>query len=131
MTIDRIDHIVLTTGDLDACLRFYRDILGMDAQCKSGRYSLRFGTQKINIHTRAAEFLPAAAQPTAGALDLCFVVTGSIEDVRRELTEAGVVPETAVVDRNGALGAMKSVYLRDPDGNLIELCSYEQRASIQ
>ena len=74
MRIDGFDHIVLTTSDLDACLAFYAGLLGMRAEERDGRYSLFFGNQKINLHRRPAEFLPAAAYPLAGSLDLCLAL---------------------------------------------------------
>lgn len=125
MNIERIDHLVLTTSDLEKCLHFYRDILGMKVRCKNDRCSIYFGKQKINIHARPGEFLPAAAMPMPGALDLCFVVKEPIADIVNLLKAQGVMPETGIVERNGALGKMRSVYVRDPDGNLIELCNYE------
>ena len=124
MKIASLDHLVLTTNDLTACLKFYAEVLSMAAVCKDNRYALHFGKQKINIHTKAAEFLPAAKNPQVGSLDLCFVIDEPIENVYDELISKGVSLETEIVERNGALGKMKSVYLRDPDGNLIELCSY-------
>lgn len=127
--IKRLDHFVLTTARLDECLHFYADVLGMRVSHENGRYALFFGRQKINIHTRPAEFLPAAACPQSGALDLCFVVDGPIEEARRMLRARGIVPETEIVKRRGALGDMRSIYLRDPDGNLVELCSYETGAN--
>lgn len=92
----------------------------------NGRYALLFGKQKINIHTRAAEFLPAANNPQIGSLDICLVVKEPIDTVYSELTSKGINLETGIMERHGALGRMKSIYLRDPDGNLIELCSYDQ-----
>lgn len=124
MEISRLDHFVLTTARLEECLRFYTDILGMELRRENGRYALFFGAAKINIHTRPAEFLPAAKDPRPGALDLCFVVRSPIEVVLRELQARGISPETGIVPRYGAGGAMRSIYLRDPDGNLVELCSY-------
>ena len=124
MNISHLDHFVLTTAHLEECLHFYRDILGMELRHENGRYALFFGTSKINIHTRPAEFLPAAAKPATGALDLCFAVDMPIEEIAQELRTKGVVPETGIVTRHGARGAMQSIYLSDPDGNLIELCSY-------
>ena len=124
MEISRLDHFVLTTAHLEECLRFYTDILGMELRRENGRYALFFGAAKINIHTRPAEFLPAAKDPRPGALDLCFVVRSPIEVVMRELQARGISPETGIVPRHGAGGAMRSIYLRDPDGNLVELCIY-------
>ncbi len=125
INIERLDHFVLTTAHPEACLHFYADILGMRVSRENGRCALFFGRQKINIHTRPAEFLPAARCPQPGALDLCFVVDGPIEAVRRTLHARGALPETEIVKRRGALGDMRSIYLRDPDGNLVELCCYE------
>ena len=115
MKYKTIDHIVITTENLEACLHFYVDILGMRAEEKNGKYALFFGNQKFNIHTRKAEFLPAAGNPEYG----------SIEDAEKEIKEKGGAIEEGPVTRHGALGEMKSIYLRDPDGNLIELASYE------
>ena len=92
MEISRLDHFVLTTARLEECLRFYTDILGMELRRENGRYALFFGAAKINIHTRPAEFLPAAKDPRPGALDLCFVVRSPIEAVMRELQARGISP---------------------------------------
>lgn len=124
MKLNGFDHIVLTTADLGACLAFYEGLLGMRAEEKDGRYSLFFGTQKFNIHTRPAEFLPAAAYPLAGSLDLCFAAEGDAEAVCAELRAKGAPLVSGVVPRHGARGEMKSIYLRDPDGNLVELGFY-------
>ncbi len=126
MKLKNLDHIVLTTKDLDACLHFYRDILGMEAVNNNGRWALTFGDQKINIHTKPGEFQPAAAHPEYGSLDLCLIVEGPIESVKRKVEEKGWEILEGIVPRNGARGAMKSIYLRDPDGNLVELAVYEE-----
>ena len=124
MKILGMDHFVLTTQNLEACLRFYTEVLGMEQTKTSGRFILRFGSQKINIHTRPAEFLPAAEHPVAGSLDLCFEIEDDIEAVLAELKSKNAQLVTGIVERNGAKGKMRSVYLRDPDGNLIEIASY-------
>lgn len=124
MQIATLDHFVITTKNLEECLQFYTDTLGMEKKITNGRYSLWFGSQKINIHTRLAEFLPAAAQPTPGSLDLCFEIEGDIETALAELKKKNAPLVTGIVERNGAKGKMRSIYLRDPDGNLIELASY-------
>lgn len=124
MRIGNLDHLVMTTQDLDDCLHFYVDVLGMRCERSNGRYSVRFGTgdfEKFNIHTRKAEFLPAAAHPTYGSLDLRLVVDEKIDAVRREVEESGYPIEEGPVVRYGARGEMQSIYLRDPDGNLIEV----------
>lgn len=84
MKYKTIDHIVITTENLEACLHFYVDILGMRAEEKNGKYALFFGNQKFNSHTRKAEFLPAAGNPEYGSLDLCLAIEGSIEDAEKK-----------------------------------------------
>ena len=124
MIVLALDHFVITTNNLETCLRFYTETLGMEAKETSGRFSLWFGSQKINIHTRPAEFLPAAAHPLPGSLDLCFEIEDDMEVVLAELKSKNAPLVTGIVERNGAKGKMRSIYLRDPDGNLVELASY-------
>ena len=125
MKLTRLDHFVLTTGNVAECLHFYRDVLGMDVREQNGRLALFFGSaelpQKINIHRVPAEFPPAAAHPVSGSLDLCFLAEGPMQDIQREVAAAGWPVEMGPVERNGAVGVMDSLYLRDPDGNLIEI----------
>ena len=122
MRIDRLDHLVLTVADLGATIAFYERVLGMEAQTfGEGRRALAFGDQKINLHQAGAEFEPKAAAPTPGSGDLCFIADGPIEAIAEELND---VVELGPVERTGALGEMDSVYLRDPDGNLIEVAVY-------
>ncbi len=130
MNINTLDHIVLTTAHLEECLHFYVDILGMKLLEKDGRYALGFGNQKINIHRRKGEFLPAAAHVTCGSLDFCLITTDDIESVKKELLENGIVPEEGIVKRTGALGPIDSIYLRDPDGNLVEIAAYQSSLDI-
>lgn len=124
MTLSYIDHLVLVTAHLKECIAFY-EALGMKARFIKGRWALYFGREKINIHTRPGEFQPAAEKPVPGSLDCCFAVADPIEKVYEELREKKMPLISSIVDRHGALGPMKSVYLRDPDGNLVELCHYE------
>lgn len=124
MQITALDHFVLTTQDFDRCVWFYCDVLGMELLCKDGRYALRFGTQKINIHRRPAEFLPAAENPVSGSLDLCLLTSTELPLVRMELEKQGLTLEAGIVERNGASGKLQSLYVRDPDGNLIEISKY-------
>ena len=124
MKISGIDHLVLTTSKLEACLKFYKEVLGLEVACRNGRYALYFGSSKINIHTKPAEFLPAARHPQAGSLDICLVADEPIEEIRQELLAKGIPLEQDVVERHGARRKMKSIYLRDPDGSLVEICSY-------
>ena len=125
MHIIRMDHLVITTQNLSACLAFYGEILGMSIVHVHGRYAVQFGNQKLNIHTKKAEFLLAADHPTYGCLDLCFVVDEDIQSVKHVIEAKGYPVEEGPVCRHGALWAMNSIYLRDPDSNLIELCSYQ------
>lgn len=126
MHILGLDHLVITTENLENCLAFYVDILNMQLDIKNNRYSLYFGKQKINIHRKKAEFLPAAKNVTYGSLDLCFYVEEEIDKIYKEIKEKGWEIELGPIERNGAQGMMKSIYLRDPDGNLIEICSYKK-----
>ena len=87
MKIQTIDHLVLTTEKLEECLHFYGEVLGMKITHENNRYALHFGNQKINIHTRKGEFQPAAANPSYGSLDICFVVNDSIENIQKEMFE--------------------------------------------
>ena len=128
MKIMNLDHLVITTKDIDACLHFYVDILYMKCDQNNGRYAIYFGdrnNQKFNIHTRKAEFLPATTHPTYGSLDLCLVVEENIESVKQEIENKGYPIEEGPVIRHGAMGKMTSISLRDPDGNLVELCHYQ------
>jgi catechol 2,3-dioxygenase-like lactoylglutathione lyase family enzyme len=121
MGIATLDHLVLTVADLDATVAFY-ERLGMRAEeFGGGRLALRFGDQKINLHRAGTEFQPHALQPVPGSADLCFLVDGALDEVERALAEAGVPVELGPVEREGAVGVMDSLYVRDPDGNLVEL----------
>jgi catechol 2,3-dioxygenase-like lactoylglutathione lyase family enzyme len=120
--IARLDHLVLTVADLERTVRFYVDVLGMeDVTFGQGRRALRFGEAKLNLHEAGREFPPAAARPTPGSADLCFLAERPLEEVQRRLRAAGVAIEEGPVGRTGATGPLESVYVRDPDGNLIEI----------
>ena len=126
MRIDRLDHLVLTVGDLERTCLFYRDVLGMNiVEFEGGRKALLFGQQKINLHQAGREFEPKARRPTPGSGDLCFIAETPLVDVVRQLGAAGVALESDIVERTGALGPMCSIYFRDPDGNLIEVSNYK------
>ena len=123
--VNRLDHLVLTVADLDATVGFYQRVLGMEPMTfKGGRRALAFGTSKINLHQVGHEFEPKAKNPGAGTADLCFIVDDPIEQIHAELIAQGVEIEEGPVDRTGATGPIRSIYLRDPDGNLIELSNY-------
>jgi len=127
--IDRIDHLVLTTRDLDACVRFYTHVLGMALEKfrtpTEERLALRFGRQKINLHVWGNEFVPRAHVAVPGSVDLCFITERKLEEVMRRLEQHGVVIEQGPVDKTGATGPIRSVYVRDPDLNLIEISVYK------
>lgn len=124
MRIKQLDHMVITTADLEKCLDFYGNILGMEIDDSNERYAVKFGNQKINIHRKKAEFLPAAANVTYGSQDICLIAEGKIEEIREELEEKGYPIELGIVRRTGACGPIESIYLRDPDKNLIEISTY-------
>jgi catechol 2,3-dioxygenase-like lactoylglutathione lyase family enzyme len=127
MKVNRFDHVVLTVASLDATVDFYTRVLGMVAVTfGAGRTALQFGTSKINLHQAGHEFEPKARRPTPGSEDLCFIVDDPVEDVLAQLEAAGVAVEEGPVARTGATGEIISCYLRDPDGNLIELSNYRQ-----
>lgn len=125
MKIERIDHLVLTVKDIAASVDFYTRVLGMREVVfgPQNRRALAFGQHKINLHEAGREFEPKADRPTAGSGDLCFVVD-DLEAAARHLAACGVPVIDGPVPRTGALGAITSIYLRDPDGNLIELSQY-------
>jgi catechol 2,3-dioxygenase-like lactoylglutathione lyase family enzyme len=125
MNIDRIDHVVLTVTDIQQTCDFYESVLGFKVvKFKEGRTALHFGNQKLNLHQQGNEFEPKAAAPAPGAADLCFITATPIETVRRELDAKGVSIEVGPVVQSGAVGRLLSVYLRDPDRNLIEIATY-------
>ncbi len=122
MQIDHLDHLVLTVADLDATVDFYTRVLGMQAvSFGEGRQALSFGNQKINLHQAGREFEPKAERPTPGSADLCFIVATSLEQVIAHLQAQQVAIVEGPVQRTGATGPIRSLYLRDPDSNLIEL----------
>ena len=125
MEIDRLDHLVLTVSDLDKSCIFYEHVLGMRREIfGEGRVALIFGRQKINLHPHPSPYEPKAETPTPGSADLCFIVDGPIDDIVAHLKDCGVPIEEGPVARSGALGPITSVYLRDPDQNLIEIATY-------
>jgi catechol 2,3-dioxygenase-like lactoylglutathione lyase family enzyme len=126
--VESLDHLVLTVADIEATVAFYVRALGMEAvSFGDGRRALAFGRQKINLHQAGREFEPKAAHPLPGSGDLCFITAGPIDAVVEHLGARGVPVEEGPVERTGARGPMTSVYLRDPDGNLLEIATYERR----
>lgn len=125
MQIDRLDHLVLTVADVDATCSFYHDILGMEIiTFDHGRKALKFGRQKINVNGRRAGTSLVARHPTPGSADLCFITEAPITDVLAELKGKMVPIVEGVVPRTGTMGPMSSIYLRDPDENLVEISAY-------
>jgi len=117
-----IDHLVLTVRDIPASVAFYTRVLGMrEVVFGDERRALAFGRSKLNLHQIGREFEPKAAHPAPGAIDLCLLVRTPIAEVVRQLAALDVAIEVGPVERTGAQGPILSVYVRDPDGNLIEL----------
>lgn len=122
MRVDRLDHLVLTVNDIGVSCRFYSRVLGVDiVTFGNNRRALKFGVQKINLHQAGEEITPCAAQPTPGSADLCFIAEKPIAEIVTHLDRLGVEIELGPVRRTGAVGTLHSVYIRDPDRNLIEL----------
>ena len=128
--IDHVDHIVLTTRDKEACVRFYTAVLGMELEKfrtpTEERLALKFGTQKINLHEWGREFTPRAHVAVPGSLDLCFIAAIALEEVVEKLKQHGVPILEGPVAKTGAQGPIRSVYVRDPDLNLIEISVYNK-----
>jgi catechol 2,3-dioxygenase-like lactoylglutathione lyase family enzyme len=123
--IDHVDHIVLTTRDKDACIRFYAGVLGMKLESFSeNRLALHFGSQKINLHEWGREFTPRAHVAVPGSLDLCFIASTSLENVIEKLQASNIRIIEGPVMKTGAQGPIRSVYVRDPDLNLVEISVY-------
>ncbi|ANM08825.1 MULTISPECIES: VOC family protein [unclassified Rhizobium] len=120
--IDRLDHLVLTVADIAATCDFYSRILGMSVETfAEGRKALKFGRQKINLHQAGHEFEPKATHAVPGSGDLCFIAETPLADVIAHLRASAIVVEEGPVERTGATGRLRSVYFRDPDGNLVEV----------
>ena len=129
MKITHLDHLVLTVASLERTIAFYTRVLGMqEVTFGAGRKALSFGSQKINLHERGKELSPAARHPTPGSADLCLIVSTPLSKVVRELQKLGIPIVEGPVGRTGALGPIESVYLRDPDGNLVELSKYKPKS---
>ena len=125
ISIDRIDHIVITAHDVERTLDFYQRVLGMEPiTFAGGRRGLAFGRQKINLHQAGREYEPKALKPVPGSMDLCFITETPLEEVIAQLKAEGVAIAEGPVPKTGALGPMTSVYFRNPDGNLIEVSNY-------
>ncbi|CAL1546489.1 unnamed protein product [Lymnaea stagnalis] len=126
--ISRLDHLVLTVRDLDKTVDFYTRVLGMEATTfRGGRKALNFGEQKINLHELGKEFDPKSEVPTPGSADLCFITPSTLDEVSAHLKTCNITIVEGPVERTGAVGSIRSIYVRDPDGNLIEISNYTNR----
>jgi catechol 2,3-dioxygenase-like lactoylglutathione lyase family enzyme len=116
-----LDHLVLTVRDADRTVAFYAALGAREVRFGEGRRALEVGSQKINLHVAGAEIAPHAAAPVPGSGDICLLVDGTLDDAVAALSAAGIPVELGPVPRTGATGPLRSVYVRDPDGNLVEL----------
>jgi len=124
MSIRAIDHVVLTVRDIERTLSFYEKTLGMrPVLFGDGRRALAFGDQKLNLHQAGREFEPKALVPTPGSADLCLLTDDPLDDVAAHLRSTGVAIELGPVAKTGARRPLRSIYFRDPDGNLIEVAN--------
>lgn len=125
VTIDRLDHMVLTVADIDATCEFYGRVLGMEKVVfAGGRVALSFGKQKINLHPAGNEYDPRAKHPVPGSGDFCLITETPLDDVVAHLGASDVAIIEGPVAKTGAMGELKSVYFRDPDDNLVEVSNY-------
>ncbi len=123
--IKSLDHLVLTVKDIAKTVEFYTTILEMKKEIfKQNRVALKFGSQKINLHQLGAEFEPKAYNVKEGSADLCFITQTSVTDFKSHIENLGVKVIEGPVKRTGAMGEINSIYVRDPDGNLIEIANY-------
>lgn len=125
MRISHLDHLVLTVAEIEATCNFYQHVLNFEViEFGENRKALKFGSQKINLHQTGHEFEPKAAFPTQGSADLCFISETPIEHIIQQLKQLHIDIEQGPIQRTGAMGSILSVYIRDPDHNLIEISNY-------
>ncbi|HSI11220.1 MAG TPA: VOC family protein [Chthoniobacter sp.] len=124
MRLDQLDHLVLTVRNIRDTVAFYTRVLGMDeVTFGEGRKALAFGTQKINLHEAGREFEPKALHPKPGSADLCFLTAEPLARVIKHMGNCGVDILEGPIERTGAQGPIESIYIRDPDGNLLEIAN--------
>lgn len=125
LKLSTLDHLVLTVANIDKSVQFYQQVLGMGVETfgSEGRTALTFGEQKINLHVAKSPFRPHAKHPTPGSADLCFITVQPLQEVVLWVIGCGVEIIEGPVTRTGASGKISSIYLRDPDGNLIEIAN--------
>lgn len=120
----RIDHVVLTVGSIETTCDFYSKALGLEVVTFDGdRRSIQIGEQKLNLHKAGHEFEPTSRRPTPGSGDICLVTDEPLQQVLDRLARVGVPIELGPVERTGAIGQLSSIYIRDPDGNLVEIAN--------
>jgi catechol 2,3-dioxygenase-like lactoylglutathione lyase family enzyme len=125
LKIDALDHLVLTVASIEKTTAFYEKVLNMEVVVfGDNRKALLFGQQKFNLHEVGKEFEPKAMKPQAGSADFCLITKTPMEEVLRHLAACNVQVEEGPVDRTGAVGKIVSVYVRDPDQNLVEISNY-------
>ncbi|WP_373778977.1 VOC family protein [Glaesserella sp.] len=125
INISHLDHLVLTVANLARSIEFYTTVLGFKlVTFGENRKALVFGQQKINLHQKGDEVKPNAKVATCGSADLCFITTTDLNEVLNHLARHHIIPESSIVQRTGAVGTIHSIYLRDPDGNLLEISRY-------
>jgi catechol 2,3-dioxygenase-like lactoylglutathione lyase family enzyme len=124
--IAQIDHLVITVRSVEETCSFYERVLGFERKSAPGKpTALHFGSCKISVHETDRTFEPKASTPTVGAADFCLITEWTLDDVARRLEAENVAIELGPVDRDGARGPIRSLYFRDPDGNLVEVSRYE------
>ncbi|STQ71793.1 VOC family protein [Hafnia alvei] len=125
LKLSALDHLVLTVANIDKSVQFYQQVLGMGVETfgSEGRTALTFGEQKINLHAAKSPFRPHAKHPTPGSADLCFITVQPLQEIVLWVIGCGVEIIEGPVTRTGATGKISSIYLRDPDGNLIEIAN--------
>ena len=133
---DRLDHVVLTVNDIEETTRFYERALGFEREFFRGpegqpRYALRFGSQKINLQDRATDTPTKAGKPAPGSGDFCLLAAVPLDEVLAHLRAENIPVVAGPVPRRGALGPLRSIYFRDPDGNLVEVGEYGADAARQ
>jgi len=125
MNIVRLDHFVLTVKDINETVKFYTEVLGMVAEKFTGggeqRIALKFGNQKINLHQQGREFKPGALAPLPGTGDFCLICDTPVEQIKQELEQREIAVVEGPIEKTGATGSLQSIYIRDPDQNLVEL----------
>lgn len=124
MKVNKLDHLVITANNLDRTIAFYTRVLGMEAVTfADGRKALHFGIQKINLHEAGKEFEPHAQNPLPGSADLCFITEMPMQHIISHLSSCDVSIIEGPVKKTGTTGPLLSIYIRDPDGNLIEIAN--------